>query len=83
MIEKVFRFFNKNKLCHSLLFIFLIITSCDDKVVSLSEDSSITTNYIQKTFTLDSEKSIFRCCFLAAKALVTNRFSFYPSYVHI
>ena len=58
MIEKVFRFFNKNKLYHSLLFIFLIITSCDDKVVSLSEDSSITTNYIQKTFTLDAEKSI-------------------------
>ena len=58
MIEKVFRFFNKNKLYHSLLFIVLIITSCDDKIVSLNEDSSITTNYIQRTFILDADKSI-------------------------
>ena len=74
MIEKVFRFFNKNKLYHSLLFIVLIITSCDDKIVSLNEDSSITTNYIQRTFILDADKS---------KQVVVIKRSMSPGYAGI
>ena len=36
---------------------FLIVTSCDEKYISLEEDSTITTEYVQQTFILNATKS--------------------------
>ena len=57
MGKPIFRLFNKYKLYHFLFFIFFIITSCDEKYVPLLEESEISTEYVQKSFVLNAEKS--------------------------
>lgn len=57
MRKKILRFLKKYKSYHFLLFMFLIVTSCDEKYISLEEDSTITTEYVQQTFILNATKS--------------------------
>ena len=55
---KVFKVFKHSKLYYFLLVIFLMINSCDDNKILLSENSTITTNYKQISFNLDINQSI-------------------------